>query len=224
MYQIVKFMPMNKQIILLVLSLLLINIASASLGTFKQDSCINLKTILNTSSVNISSISYPNSTVAISNQAMTKIAYTFNYTFCDTNELGTYVYDYFDVEGNVYVNDFKITPTGNELTTQNSMIIGIILVILIVITILFFIFGVGSGNPLFKIGFLSGTILMIVFIIGYLLKIIQSTIGEFTDLVSGFTPLYVIGIGFLGAWGIGIVLYLVVFSLKLFYKSRGYTD
>jgi hypothetical protein len=111
---------MDKKIVYLIILLLFMNIVSASLGVFKQNDCVNIRTILNTSSVNISTISYPNSSLAVSNQEMTKNALTFNYTFCNTKDLGNYIYDYFDAEGNVYVNDFKITLTGTEQTSAQA--------------------------------------------------------------------------------------------------------
>jgi len=111
-------------LILLTLTLLVYLMPSnlASLGTFKQNECLEIKTILNTSAVNISTISYPNSIIAISNQAMTKQGFTFNYTFCNTSLLGNYIYDYFDSEGVVYVNDFTISPNGSEFTIQQALI------------------------------------------------------------------------------------------------------
>jgi len=106
---------------------------NASLGTFKINECVQVKTILNSTQANISSISYPNSTIAITEQPMTKVGLTFNYTFCDTAALGTYVYDYYDELGNVYVNDFKITYTGEEVTSQQIFIYIIALIFLILL-------------------------------------------------------------------------------------------
>lgn len=116
---------MNKLNILFAFALivLVLPMISANLGTFKQGTCVEIKTILNTSAVNISTISYPNSTVAVSNQAMTKTAQTFNYSFCNTNILGVYTYDYFDAEGNVYVNDFEVTETGNSFSQSQIGVI-----------------------------------------------------------------------------------------------------
>jgi hypothetical protein len=102
----------TKLISLIILSIFLVSFVSANLGTYKQGDCVNIKTILNSSSVNISTISYPNSIVVISNQIMTKQGQTFNYTFCNTSNLGTYIYDYFDSNGDVYVNSFDVTPSG----------------------------------------------------------------------------------------------------------------
>lgn len=101
---------------------------SSYLGTYELDECVNIKTILNVSSVNISTISYPNSTFAVTNKLMTKTAKTFIYEFCNTTEFGNYIYDYFDSDGYTYVNDFDITPNGKLLNTQTSILyIGIIL-------------------------------------------------------------------------------------------------
>lgn len=112
-----------KRLISLIIGLFLISLASASLGTFEQGECVRIRTILNTTSVNISTISYPNSSLAISNQEMTKNAQTFNYTFCSTSDLGTYIYDYFDAEGNVYVNSFIITTTGEQVSLSNIILV-----------------------------------------------------------------------------------------------------
>lgn len=104
----------NKYVLFMLLGILLIGTMSASLGTFKSGSCVDIKTILNTSAVTISSINYPNSLSALGIKPMTKKGLTFNYTFCDTYNLGTYNYDYNDTEGNVYVNSFEITSSGSS--------------------------------------------------------------------------------------------------------------
>jgi len=125
-------MQINKILICFVVSVFLIAQASASLGTFKQNSCVNIQTILNTPEVTISTILYPDSSVALSNQVMEKNGMTFNYTFCDTSRLGTYIYDYYDADGSVYVNDFKITPSGiDDNTSFLLFFIGIIIFIFI---------------------------------------------------------------------------------------------
>lgn len=109
-----KMKHANKKIIL-ILGIFLLAFApfvNATLPDIASGECITIKTILNTSTINISTISYPNQTIAVSNKLMNKTAQTFTYLFCDTNTLGNYIYDYFDNEGNVYVNDFNVTSTG----------------------------------------------------------------------------------------------------------------
>ena len=113
----------NKIYLMIFVSLMMIAFASATLGTFKQGDCVDIKTILNTSVVTLSTLSYPNGSIAVSNQNMTHLAgMTFNYTFCSTNVSGIYIYDYFDVGGNIYVNDFEVTYGGESLTIQTGML------------------------------------------------------------------------------------------------------
>jgi len=134
---------MKKIILTIILGIFLISMASASLPLVKQNDCVNIKTVLNTTAVNISTISYPNSSIVVSNKEMTKNALTFNYTFCNTSTLGTYVYDYFDADGEVYVNDFEVTADGKEFTSQNSIAyLGFILILLFT----FFLTMYGAGR------------------------------------------------------------------------------
>ena len=133
----------NKIILTIILGIFLISMASASLPPVEQNVCIQIKTILNTTSVNISTITYPNETTLFLNKDMTKNALTFNYTFCGTDTIGIYIYDYFDAELNTYVNDFKVTADGKEFTTQNSIsYLGFILIILFT----FFLTMYGAGR------------------------------------------------------------------------------
>ena len=111
-----------KKIILILFILILIPLVSSKLGEFKQNECMEIKTILNATLVNISTISYPNSTVVVTNEPMTKIGQTFNYTFCNTTVPGVYIYDYFTLGGDVYVNDFEVTYTGEKVTQEQIYI------------------------------------------------------------------------------------------------------
>lgn len=106
----------NKILLVLMVGMILLSVAltSASLGTFKQNDCVNIKTIINSTNVTLSTLSYPSGVIAISNKQMRNVAgHTWNYTFCSNTQIGNYVYDYFDADGNVYVNDYDVTPSGN---------------------------------------------------------------------------------------------------------------
>jgi len=121
---------MNKLLLTLILGMFLITLVSASLPDVKQGQCVNIKTILNTSEVTISSLTYPNYTQALGIINMEKNGLSFNYTFCDTSSLGIYFYDYNDSEGNVWENDFRV---GSELTTGKAVVyIGFIIILLFI--------------------------------------------------------------------------------------------
>jgi hypothetical protein len=116
----------NKILMLMIVGMFFISFASASLGEFKQGNCVRIETMLNTSAVTIGSLTYPDSSKTLGITTMTKDGLTFNYSFCDTSQIGLYTYNYNDSEGNVYVNDFKIS--GGDIAF--FIIIGILFYLL----------------------------------------------------------------------------------------------
>jgi hypothetical protein len=122
----------------------LISLATAevqTLGTFKQNECIGLvQTCSNCTSVNISSVTYPNSSIAISNKIMSSTNNIYyNYSFCNTSSLGNYIVSgYANVDGSrtVWAYDFIVTSTGEDLQLSQGIIIlgqlGIIALFLII--------------------------------------------------------------------------------------------
>jgi len=108
----------NKYLILMLAIFLVLPMLSAteSLGTFKQNECINLiQTCSNCSYVNISSIINPQSTEVLGEVEMTKNGVMYNYTFCSTSQIGNYVVNGFgDLDGTIttWSYDFEVTPSG----------------------------------------------------------------------------------------------------------------
>ncbi len=111
-----------KRLITILIFVLMISFSSAFLGYFQQGECVDLKTVLNATTVNISTVQFPNGSVAVSNKEMGKTGLTFNYTFCSTETKGIYRYDYFDDKNNAFVNDFEITYNGIKLDLPTSVI------------------------------------------------------------------------------------------------------
>jgi hypothetical protein len=126
-----------KLLLIMLLGLFLLSFTSASLGVFQQNSCIDIKTILNTSAVTISSLNYPNTSNILGITSMTKNGLNFNYTFCNTSTLGTYTYSYNDSEGNIYVNDFLITSSGTSQSTSQGIGSMVFLGLMIILMITF---------------------------------------------------------------------------------------
>jgi hypothetical protein len=85
-----------------------------AVSAYQQSSCVDIKIPSNASSMNLTSVSYPNTTTIISNKAMTKNGYEFNYTLCSTSALGVYDYGYCDNAGVCSSNNFLITSNGQE--------------------------------------------------------------------------------------------------------------
>ena len=119
--------------IFFLIAILIFPLASAetTLGTFKQNDCVRLlQACADCTYVNITSVNYPNSTQALGHVPMTKIGTEFNYTFCSTSSLGTYIVNGVGNEAGidtVWAYDFAVTVSGYELTTAQGIlyIIGI---------------------------------------------------------------------------------------------------
>jgi len=115
---------MKNILLIIIISIFFFNIASADLGVFKQGECISLYQLCDTCSyVNITSIQFPNSTITYINEAMGKNGVDYNYTFCNTSQLGEYSYkvcgdkNTFSCE----VIDFEITYLGKTLSSAKAM-------------------------------------------------------------------------------------------------------
>ena len=131
-----KLIMIKRVFLLTLISLLFISFISAeieTLGTFKQNSCVNLlQTCSNCTYNNISSVTYPDSTQALGQSVMEKIGNNYNRTFCSTSQIGTYIVNgYGDVDGSITVwsYDFKVTPSGNENNPNFYYLIFIISII-----------------------------------------------------------------------------------------------
>lgn len=119
---------MKKLLTFIILSLVLVSSVSAFLGFFEKNECVNIVTILNTTAVNLSSISDPDGETVYLDEAMQKNGQTFNFTFCNTSVIGNYNYDYIDLEGNPFVNNFEITNTGRNFSDgQSNVSVGILM-------------------------------------------------------------------------------------------------
>jgi len=154
---------MKKIILTLILGILLINLTGAtveSLGIFKQGECIELpQTCADCTYNNISSVSYPNSSIAISNVRMTKDDTDYNYSFCLTATTGNYIVrGYGDPEGikTIWTYDFEVTPSG---ITQNSILENPILIILFALSLIFL--GLGVGFKISSLGFVGSVLLVL---------------------------------------------------------------
>lgn len=111
-----------------------------TLGTFKQNSCVELKqTCSNCTQVNITRISAPNSTrLLFTPVTMTKLDTVYNYTFCNNNGLGDYIVDWKANPDGTFTCptctgnfDYAVTTTGFDLPIAfQFLFIGVIFAVL----------------------------------------------------------------------------------------------
>jgi len=111
--------------------------ATSSLGTVKQY-------------VNLTSIKYPNVSIDLMNLAMTKTNSEYNYTFCNTSQIGEHFYTVVGDKDGVQSTEtisFEVTPNGKEFKPTNSIAyLGFILIILFI----FFLTIYGAGKIKWK--------------------------------------------------------------------------
>lgn len=123
-------------------SILLINLASAidsaTINSGKQNECITLvQTCSDCSFVNLTSIVYPNSSKTIYSPhiRMTNYLPDFNYSFCLTNNVGSYTYTTLgDPEDTLTTQSvtFEITPSGFIQTTSQGITSAIVLFVVMI--------------------------------------------------------------------------------------------
>jgi hypothetical protein len=128
---------MKKLLLTLILGIFLFSLASADLGTFKQGNCISLYQYCDDCTyVNLTTVQYPNGTIETINEAMTKNDVDYNYTFCSTNDLGTYYYVVKGDAGGSTTTErlgFEITGGGTEASVPQAIMYGIVLFILLIL-------------------------------------------------------------------------------------------
>jgi len=110
--------------ILVTITIMELTFIKADLGCYKQNDCIPITTVLNSSSVNISVLTgpAPNPQILLINVVMNKTGSMFNYSFCNTSQLGTYNYGYCDNFGNCYSNSLTVTYDGTCVTTGQGLL------------------------------------------------------------------------------------------------------
>jgi len=134
---------MRNKYLIIILGILLIGfvLAEESGGTLtgKQNSCISLPQECPSCSYSrLTKVVYPNMSIQVLNSLMTKNGTTYNYTFCNTGDLGKYSYcTLADVDGidTTACKNFKVTSVGNDYTTSDS-ITNVILIVFFFLIIL----------------------------------------------------------------------------------------
>ncbi len=187
---------MKKILLILFIGIFLISLTSAeiqTLGTFKQRECINLiQTCENCTYNNISSVLYPNSSVVLSNIVMTKDDTYYNYTFCNTSTLGSYIvngYGDLDGERTTWNYDFKITPSGNDAPSDGEGIVflGSLIAMLLVGGMFLYLSSSFKESPTIRLVFTSLTAIICIIIVLYSTVSLMEVFWGFDKIISSYS-------------------------------------
>ena len=231
---------MKKLFLFLILALVLITPVNAigeiqTLGCFKANTEINLiQTCASCTFNDISAVSFPNSTILISNVAMERDGARYNFTLNDTQTgiLGEYIYDGFgDLSGTntSWAVNFFITPNGECLDIQQSLIVFVLMLILFGLDLLvFFIIhrldkenfrddqGIFIGISIQKylrvilIGVSYGLILITLNLMNAAATATQS-VSQFAGIIGG---IFLAMLSVVWVWTIIIVIWLAVMAWR----------
>lgn len=115
-----------------------------SLGTFTKDHCINIQqTCDNCTYINITSITFPNSTKAVSNVEMIQDSTDFSYEFCSASGLGEYFVNYKGDENgitSIAKTWFDVTQNGRENPSGIVIVVYSILFLGLLAFLIYFLF------------------------------------------------------------------------------------
>jgi len=222
---------MKKQNVTLILglfiALVLIQSASALLGTYKLGMDVDLiQTCNNCTYCNLTSVKYPNGTDILTNVKMTKDDTYYNYLLDGGNltVIGTYTY-YYDC-GNLVEKatggiDFEVTITGDETPEGISFILAGIFIIVFGIGWFFLFLSLQMQEPGPKIFFLLASF---IFLLGSLLM--AMVIGFDSNLTSGINTtikimMYAFSLIFFVVFAY-IMIKQIVVAMDLLRERKGY--
>jgi len=222
---------MKRLLICLIVGLFLISCVSAldSLGTFKQNSCVEIKqTCSSCSAVNFS-LSYPNSTRIITTEPLTNIGGgLWTYGYCNTSFLGRYeVTGEGDITGiaTSFATYFTITPSGSEaMSSGEGLSLFGSLLIIILTGVFFFALSMRIESPIFKFILLVITILILVISVFYSTVIVQQSLGGFANIIDGYSTFFFV-LKILGSLSFTIFMVFGLLMAIRYYKfKRGLID
>lgn len=218
---------MKKNLIFLLIAFCLIGnvMALDGLGTFKQGEIVRISQVCSDATyINISSISYPNSTVAVSNIEMTSSGSgEYYYDFSLTDTAGRY-----DVRGisdgceMTFATYFNINISGSEENTGKYIFLGSLLIVLFCVSCFMMYLSNVFNEVGFKIFFLISSLVFIIATLGVGLLVMNNVLS-----VAGVSEILVALISVIGAMlfivFIWILIRQTINALDMYKMKKGHS-
>jgi hypothetical protein len=198
-----------------------------TMNPVKQNTCTNItQTCTSCTYNNISVIQSPDGSYLIKgNYGMTKVGNTYNFTFCNTSQLGTYFVDgHGDISGiDTGWGGFKfiVNGSGQEVTQSQIFLILIGIVVMLIVAAFFFILSMLFQHPGTKIFLMALSSITMIVLIGIIASNASVYLAEFPSLANIYSNYYIFIIILAGASMAGLILWLIYYSVTLFNKTRG---
>jgi len=239
---------MEKKIVLLISLFFFISLVSASsiyfdfeFSVVEQNTCFNIPgSCDNCTYMNIT-ILFPNGTVIVENQAMTNLSstYYYNYTFCNTSTLGSYIYiTHYDEDSYLETDEnfFEVTPSGRSCPCSASGIIFLSSVAtMFLISLLFFFISnsfkgdsaamsgskEAEGNPAARFVFIALSFIVGVIAVLYSSVSLMEIFWGFDRIISSYSAFLYIILAVLFLLFIFILINLIIRAIEAMRNKRG---
>lgn len=224
-----------KYLMIILTALFLVSIVAAqtpqceyTLPPTEKGDCKNLiQTCANCTFVNITKIYYPpsNGSELNLNSPMTKFVNNYNYTFCDNNYSGTYIYSTIgNPDGNLDQANvcYEVTPSGSLFTNALSIPLYLPMILMLLIGGFFLYMGTVMQRPEYKLTFIIFAGLSMVFAISFGIIGSREVLYGFPllyNFINSFYRIFIIG---LVAVAMIVVVVTMIFVVKRAFDSRGY--
>jgi len=227
-------MKFNSQVYLLLLSIILFSIVGVSaevnsIGSIKQNSCLQIPQVCASCSyVNIS-VFYPNKTLIISNEAMvSEGGGVWTYEFCNTTFSGRYdVNGEGDLSGTATGFDvlwFEVTPSGSLMAEGSSLVLFGSLLIMIILSIVFLYIATKSEQIVAKVTLYSIAFIGFLMSVLYTVVTIQQVLFGYESIVNGIETFLFVGKIGVGLGVIALFIIILLIMLKAWKIKRGFDD
>jgi hypothetical protein len=200
-------------IMLILISIIpLVSSEVQTLGTVKQGQCIVLTQLCaDCTFVNLTSVIYPNESKVNYNVLMTKNNVDYNYTFCNTGDIGNYIYNTLgNPSGTLIVQpvSFEVTPSGNpKMGSGEGLTLMGILVIILLVSGFFLVISYMSNNQVVKSMFIGLSAFIMALAVFFGMTTINENLGGFSNLIKGYYTFW---------WFIVLVIFMSVMVTLVF--------
>lgn len=120
---------------------------------------------------------------------------------------------------------YENTPNGSAPIDEGQSILllgGLILLAVFAIAMGWVGFRLNNGAV--GLTLISFSVLILVFSVGMITNIYQLSFGTFGEITDNYSAVFVVLIILATMGALGLILWLIVFALKLYWKNRGLTD
>ena len=218
--------------ILFLMLILMAGLVSSEVNDYspvKQNECVTLKQVCASCSFVNVSLTYPNSTLALSNIPMVDSGGAlWTYEFCNTTELGRYdingVGDLDGTDTGFDVLYFIVSPSGSVLDSASSTTLFGSLLVMLILSVVFIIMAMKTESLAAKLTLYCIAGIGFIMVILYTVVTIQQVLFGFDSIVNAIETLWVVSkIGItIGGLALGIVVMLIM--LKAWNIKRGLRD